>query len=148
MAGSVPARPIETSVEEVMSRDVVTLRPGDLLAVADDVMRLGRIRHMPVLDAEGALVGIVSRRDFLAGALVRVIGVGPDVERLALSELTAQTVMTRDVLTTTPGTPLSKAAGVMLEHRIGCLPVLRDGRLVGILTESDFVRRAALSAPR
>lgn len=145
-ASRVPTRPIEPIVQDAMSTDIVTLRPGDVLTVADDVMRLGRIRHMPVLDAEGTLVGIVSRRDFLAGALTKVIGIGPDAERIALAELTAEAVMTRDVVTVAPETPLAEAAALMLERKIGCLPVLRDGRLAGILTESDFVRRAAASA--
>ena len=70
----------EFRVEDAMTADVATLDPNDQLSTADTVMRLGRIRHMPVIDEEGKLVGIVSQRDLFRGALLRALGYGSRVE--------------------------------------------------------------------
>ena len=127
-----------------MSREVATLKRNDALTVADDVMRLGRIRHLPVLDDDGAtLAGILSQRDLFRGALARALGYGEHAQRKVLGTLVVKEVMTTDPLTTTPETPLAEAARLMHERKIGCLPVVESGRLVGILTEGDFVALAA-----
>jgi CBS domain-containing protein len=126
-----------------MQRDLHTLGRNDKLSVADDVMRQGRIRHMPVLDDDGRLAGIISQRDLFRGALLRALGYGSRAEEMMLETVPVKGAMTEEVITTTPDTALATAAGLMLEHKVGCLPVLQDGRLVGILTESDFVRQAA-----
>lgn len=130
-------------VREWMSTEVASVRRNDELSIADDVMRLGRIRHMPVLDDHSDdLVGIVSQRDLFRGALAGALGYGEHAQRRVMSTLLIKEVMTTDPVTTTPETPLADAARVMLERKIGCLPVLEDGRLVGLLTESDFLRFA------
>jgi CBS domain-containing protein len=127
-------------VKDVMTPEVTTLKRNEKLTLADDLMRLGRIRHLPVLDDEGQeLVGIVSQRDLFRGALARALGYGQHASQKILDTFVVKDVMTTDVLTTTPEMPLSEAARVMKERKIGCLPVIKDGRLVGILTEGDFV---------
>jgi len=131
-------------VRDLMSREVATLKRNDTLTVADDVMRLGRIRHLPVLADDGeTLAGIVSQRDLFRGALARALGYGEHAQRKVLGTLLVKEVMTTDPLTTTPDTPLVEAARLMSERKIGCLPVVNEGRLVGILTEGDFVAWAA-----
>jgi CBS domain-containing membrane protein len=103
-------------------------------------MHLGRIRHLPVLDDDGEqLVGIVSQRDLFRSALAKALGYGESAQRKLLDTFSVKEVMTTDVITTTPDTPLIEAARVLMEHKIGCLPVVENGRLVGILTEGDFV---------
>jgi CBS domain-containing protein len=130
-----------------MSREIVTLKRNDQLSMADDIMRLARIRHLPVLDDDEArLVGIVSQRDMFRGALARALGYGEHGQRKVLDTLVVKEVMTTDVVTTSPETPLAEAARVMLERKIGALPVVEDGALVGIITESDFVALATRSA--
>jgi CBS domain-containing protein len=126
-----------------MSPDVKTLGRNDKLSLADDVMRLERIRHLPVLDDDGALVGILSQRDLFRGALARALGYGELAQSRMLSMLVVKDVMTNDPVTIGPDAPLSEAAARMLERKIGCLPVLRDGKLVGIVTEGTFVALAA-----
>jgi CBS domain-containing protein len=134
-------------VRDLMSREVATLKRNDQLSVADDIMRLARIRHLPVLDDDEArLVGIVSQRDMFRGALARALGYGEHGQRKVLDTLVVKEVMTTDVVTTSPETPLTEAARVMLERKIGALPVVEDGVLVGIITESDFVALATRSA--
>ena len=127
-------------VKDLMATDVTSLKRNEKLSLADDVMNLGRIRHLPVLDDDGeTLVGIVSQRDLFRGALAHAIGYGQHARRKLLNSLLVKDVMTTDVITTTPETLLVEAAHVLMERKIGCLPVLDNGRLVGILTEGDFV---------
>jgi acetoin utilization protein AcuB len=114
-------------VRDWMTRDVRTARAGDTVRDALDAMGRYRFRHLPVLDGD-TLVGVVTERD-----LGRV-----DEEvrhRVALSA-----VMSPRPITAEPLDALDAAASLMSENKIGCLPVLEDGRLVGILTESDLYR--------
>jgi CBS domain-containing protein len=128
-------------VGDLMSRDPATLKRNDNLSLADDIMRLGRIRHMPVVDDddETQLAGLVSQRDLFRSSLARALGYGTAAQQKILGMLLVKEVMTNDVITTTPETPLTDAARVMHERKLGCLPVLENGKLVGILTEGDFV---------
>jgi CBS domain-containing protein len=128
-------------VRDLMSAEVATVLRNDQLLIADDLMRLGRIRHTPVLDeSTGAVVGVVSQRDLFRGALARSLGYGEHAQQKVLGMLLVKDVMTTDPVTVGPDAPLEQAARLMLERKIGCLPVVEDGKLVGILTESDFVR--------
>jgi len=130
-------------VRDLMSREVATVRRNDKLVIADDLMNLGRIRHTPVLDDDSdEVVGILSQRDLFRGALARAIGYGSHAQQKLLNQLAVKDVMTTDPVTTGPDAPLADAARLMLERKIGCLPVVERGRLIGILTESDFVRLA------
>lgn len=130
-------------VREVMTRDVVTLGRNDKLLVADDLMRLGRIRHLPVVDEGGELAGIVSQRDLFHSGLIKALGYGTHAQRQALDMVVVKEAMRTQVVTTLPDTPLRDAAKMMLEKKIGCLVVLDEGRIAGILTESDFVKLVA-----
>jgi len=130
-------------VRDCMTRDAVTLGHNDTLKTADDLMRLGRIRHLPVVDGEGLLAGIVTQRDLFHSGLLRALGYGAHAQRKVLDTLAVKEAMHNDVITTTPDTPLADAARTMFEKKIGCLVVLEDQKIVGILTESDFVRVAA-----
>jgi CBS domain-containing protein len=124
-----------------MTRDVATLRRNDKLVIADDVMRLGRIRHLPVLDDEGEqVVGIVSQRDLFRSALARALGYGVHAQQKLLGQLLVKEVMTNEIVCVPPEATVAEAAKLMLEHKIGCVLVTEGGRLSGLLTESDFVR--------
>jgi len=134
---------IARQVRDLMTREVATLGRNETLRTADDVMRLGRIRHLPIVDEEGALAGIVSQRDLFHSGLMRALGYGSHAQGRALDSLVVKEAMKTDVATTTPDTPLATAAKTMFEKKIGCLVVLEGGKIAGILTESDFVRAAA-----
>jgi CBS domain-containing protein len=127
-------------VSDVMSGDVTTLLQNDQLTIADDVMRLGRIRHLPVLDDDGAVVGIVSQRDLFRSALARSLGYGEVAQTRVMGLMKVKEVMTNDVATIAPDAPLAEAARSMIERKIGCLVVTEGDRLVGILTEGDFLK--------
>jgi CBS domain-containing membrane protein len=129
-------------VRDLMTADVTTLERNDKLSLADDIMRLGRIRHLPVVDENGQLAGIVTQRDLFRGALAKALGYGERAQRQLMDTLVVKEVMNSEVISTTPDTPLAEAARVLLERKIGCLPVVEGGRLVGIITEGDFVALA------
>lgn len=128
-----------TPVRDVMTSVVRTLGRNDQLTLADDVMQAARIRHLPVLDEEGVLCGIVSQRDLFRGALARALGYGESAQKKLLGTLVVKEVMTTEVVTIGPDATLGAAARAMLHHKIGALPVVDGERLLGILTESDFV---------
>jgi CBS domain-containing protein len=94
-------------------------------------------------DDSNEVVGIVTERDLFRGALVKALGYGQRARRKLSDTLFVKDVMTTTVITTTPDTPIAQAAQVLREQKIGCLPVLDNGQLVGILTEADFVNWVA-----
>jgi CBS domain-containing protein len=85
-------------------------------------------------------VGILSQRDMFRGALARALGYGETAQRRMLGMLVVKEVMTTQLVTVGPDAPIADAARAMVDRKIGCLPVVEDGKLVGILTESDFVQ--------
>ena len=131
-------------VRDVMTADPTTLKSNDKLTLADDIMRLGRIRHLTVLDDHGQrLVGIVTQRDLFRDALAQALGYGKPAQRKILDSLAVKDVMATEVVTIRPDASLVYAARLLTERKIGCLPVVENGRLVGILTEGDFVALVA-----
>jgi len=126
-------------VSDFMERDVVTLYVGERLDLAGDVMHLGRIRHMPVMDG-ARLVGILSQRDLFRAAASTVLHLSAQAERDWLAQVPVAEVMTTDVVTTGPDESIRHAAELMLIRRVGCLPVVEDGKLLGLISESDCLR--------
>jgi CBS domain-containing protein len=126
-------------VSEIMQTDFVTVSLHDRLDFADQVMRLGRIRHLPVLH-QGRVVGIVSNRDILAASLTKVLQFGPIERRAFLRSVDVEEVMTSRIYTVPPNATLEEAAQLLLRHKIGCLPVVDPaGAPVGLVTETDLL---------
>src|SRR5215510_3570038 len=133
-------------VRELMTRSVRTLGRNDKLSVADALMRTERIRHLPVLDEKGLLVGIVSQRDLFFSALVQALGFGSATHDRIMSTILVKEVMTENVVITTPEALVTAAARLMVDRKIGCLPVVEGQTLIGILSESDIVSAVAQGA--
>ena len=130
------------SVSEIMQTDVVSLRVDERLDLADDIMRLGRVRYIPVLESD-RVVGIVSQRDLIAASLTKALDYEPTHRCDFLRSLTAQKVMSHPVISVGPDELLCDAAQRMIEGKIGCLPVIGPGdRLIGLVTETDLLRAA------
>ena len=125
-----------------MERVVVTLEASDTLDLAEDVMRLGRIRHMPVM-SDGRVVGLVSQRDLFRAGVSSVLQLKRQTEVEWLARIPVQSVMTTHVFTIHPERSIHDAVEIMLDKRIGCLPVVQEGKLVGLLSESDCLRYLA-----
>lgn len=120
------------TVGQVMSTDLFTLRPSDIVDLAARIMAWRHVRHIPVEDDEGGLIGLVTYRD-LIGLIARGgldQGKGP---------VSIQDVMKTDIFSVAPDTLTLDAIGMMRRHQIGCLPVVEGRRLVGIVTAADFV---------
>jgi acetoin utilization protein AcuB len=134
-------------VRDWMSTEVITLSVDEHLNFASDLMRLARIRHMPVL-SKGRVVGIVSQRDLFRAAISSALGLPRAAEREWLEKIRVAEVMTKRVVTAASEWPIRQAVDVMLEHKVGCLPVVDDGQLVGLLSETDCLHLLArLLAP-
>ena len=132
------------TVSEIMRPEFVSLELADKLDFAQQIMQLGRIRHMPVL-LEGRLVGIVSSRDLLAASLSKVLQLARERQLSFLGMVEVEEVMTRDVQTVPPETTLEEAARLLLRHKIGCLVVVKEDDVpVGLVTETDLLREAYL----
>jgi len=121
-------------VKDSMTREVVVLSPETTAAEALAICRERRVRHLPVLE-EGRLVGIISDRDLRSAAPA----LGDPGRAEALGEIRISEVMTSDVVSARPDDPIEEAANAMRERRIGCLPVVEDDALVGIVTSSDVM---------
>ena len=117
-------------VKEVMTRDVVALRPQQPFAQALALLAQHRFRHLLVIDADARLAGVISDRD-----LLRCMSRESDLERLTVAD-----IMWSAVVTVQPDTPLSEAAAQMLSRRINCLPVVEHDRVCGILTSTDLLQ--------
>jgi CBS domain-containing protein len=126
-------------VRDIMTREVVTLLRSDRLHLADDIMRLGRIRHLPVTDGD-QVVGILSQRDLFRAAISSMLQLGRAAEQQFLGTILVQAVMTPAPLTIGPDASIRSAVRLMLERKIGCLPVVEAGRLVGLVSEADCLR--------
>ncbi len=123
-----------------MTENPLTLGIGDSLAAAHDLMEARHVRHIPILDEDGALVGLLTERDLLraAGPALGDLPIGARYQML--SEMPIEDVMVHDPETIAPDDDLVSAAQTLLENKFGCLPVVEDSAVAGILTESDFVR--------
>ena len=123
-----------------MTGNVVSVRPSDTVDKIHDAMTERSIRHVAVIDKDGELVGVVSHRDLLRRALIERSDLPLFVQRAVLRRTRVDEVMTSEVETIEPDQPVAEAAQVMFDNKIGCLPVVDGWRVVGILTESDFVK--------
>jgi CBS domain-containing protein len=128
-----PLEGFET-VGQVMTTDLFTVHPEDLVDLAASLMDWEHLRHVPVEDDEGVLLGILSHRRVL-----RMVGRGM---REGGATVAVREVMQADPLTVTPATSTLDAIAMMREHRVSALPVVIEGRLVGIVTEHDFLAAA------
>ena len=124
-------------VEQFMITNMITVNEDDPVDLVAHLMDWGRIRHVPVEDAEHRLLGLVSYRQIL-GVFARGVH-----ENRSSGPLPVAAIMKRDLITVSPETETLTAIELMRTHRIGCLPVIKDGRLVGVVTEDEFMGIAA-----
>jgi CBS domain-containing protein len=133
------------TVGEIMQTEVAALSPGERLDLADDAMRLGRVRHIPVVEA-GRIVGTVSSHDVLAASLAGVLDHAESDRRALLRRVEVEAVMSHEIVAIDPETTLREAAELLVTHKIGCLPVVRPDRtLLGLVTETDLLRAVLLA---
>lgn len=138
----------ELRVRDLMTPDVVTVRPDDSIAMAHQLMLDHRFRHLLVVDAEGDLVGLVTHHDLLRHSLTDRPELPLSYQRALMKKIRVEEVMTSEVDTAEPDQWIEQAARTMFENKYSCVPVVEGSRVVGILTEADFVRFVALITQR
>jgi CBS domain-containing protein len=126
-------------IRDIMPDHMVTISESDTLSTVEDIMTLGHVRHMPVVHA-GKLVGVVSERDLLRASLSNLSGYDAGQRRAFLHGVEIARVMSTPAIVIGPDDGVETAARVMAERKIGCLPVVEDDRLLGIVTETDVLR--------
>ena len=135
-------------IRQLMSGGLITVRPETPVLEARDLMAREKIRHLLVTDGGGALAGIVTDRDIRLNLPSQATSLSVWELNHLLTKLTVERVMTRSVITVGPDRPARDGAQLMLDRKIGALPVLEDGHLVGIITETDIVRAfVTMTAP-
>jgi len=127
-------------VQERMSTHPVTITTETTMTDALRVMRENQVRRLPVLDETGRLVGIVSEKDLLYASPSPATSLSIYEMHYMLTQLRVTELMTSDVITVAPDVPLEEAARIMADNKIGGLPVVDDGDLVGIITETDIFK--------
>ena len=128
-----------TTVEEIMTTELVTLTASDSIETARQLMAARHIRHIPIVDSDHVLIGLVTHRDVLAASLSPLEPV-EDAQRTAWEAATPlQDIMARELDVVSEKMNLREAALRLQAHKYGCLPVVSQGKLKGIITDSDFV---------
>ena len=143
----IPAdKALMNTVDELMTLEATCLEMDTSIGDCMEVCADKRIRHLPIVDDQNQLVGLVTDRDLRYFVSPKIGTISENnSDRLRLKRL-VHLIMVRKVVSATPKMSLSNAAGLMLKHRIGCLPVIDPQRhVVGIVTTSDFIRHIAQS---
>jgi acetoin utilization protein AcuB len=127
-------------VKDWMTTDPITVNPDTSVMKASQIMKENNVRRLPVINDKGQVVGIVTDRDLKEASPSKATTL--DVHELyyLLSELKVKDIMSRKVITITPEETVEKAAVIMLEHKVTGLPVVENGRLIGILSQGDVFR--------
>lgn len=134
---------METCVRDVMQTKVVTIRADERLSTVEDIMRLGGVRHIPVVHG-GTLEGVVTERDLLRASLSNLSEFGADTRRAFLHAIEIGRVMSAPAIVVAGDAPIEEAARLMAEKKIGCLPVVDpEEGFVGLVTETDLLRHFA-----
>ena len=129
-----------------MQEKLVTISASDSLSTVEDIMRLGGVRHLPVVHG-GKLVGVVSERDLLSVSLSNLNESGSEERRAFLHALEIGRAMSAPPIVIDPFATVEKAALLLAEHRIGCLPVVDGDDLVGMVTATDVLLHFAGVSP-
>jgi CBS domain-containing membrane protein len=129
-------------VSDLMSKKLVTLLESDTLLEARQLMDLARIRHIPIVDAQHRFIGLLTNRDVLTYAVSKLADIDQKTRDEIDSGIPLAEIMRTDVTTVAPTHNLRDAAETLLHHKYGSLPVVEGEKLVGILTEADFLKLA------
>lgn len=129
------------TVSDVMTHDLITLKIDDTLRLADDLMNLAHLRHFPVLDGE-KVAGVVNQSDLLHASMASLIRRRHDRPRHALGAVVIKDVM-KPAVTVGAETGIHESARLMVDREIECLLVLKEQKLVGLVTRSDLLRELA-----
>lgn len=127
-------------VKDLMTTPVFSLKENDSLHHARELMDLQRIRHIPIVTVDNVFSGLITHRDILSATISKLAGLDPETQKEIDSGIPIHEIMRTDITSVSPDTPLKEAAQLLLNHKYGCLPVVKNNELTGIITEADFLR--------
>ena len=127
------------TLSEIMTEHPFTLGPSNSVKQAMDLMQQEAIRHIPIVDEQHHLLGLVTLTDILATRESKLLLISPEREAEFTDSVQLGEIMTRQVASVDPHAGIKEAALYLQRHRYGCLPVLKGRKLIGIVTESDFI---------
>lgn len=127
-------------VKDLMTEPVFSLKETDSLYSARSLMDLQRIRHIPIVTVDNVFTGLLTHRDILSATISQLAELDPETQKEIDAGISIREIMRTDITSVTKETSLKDAAQLLLNHKYGCLPVVQDNELVGIVTEADFLR--------
>ncbi len=127
-------------IRDLMTTPVYSLRETDTLQNARVLMEQKRIRHVPIIGADNRFLGLITHRDVLANTVSHLANIDPATQAEIDAGIPLQEIMRTDVRSLSPDEPVREAAHILYHHKYGCLPIVDGGRLVGIVTEADFLQ--------
>lgn len=127
-------------VKDIMTSEVFVLHATQTLELVRSLMRIKHVRHVPIVEPDNTFVGLMTHRDLLAQTISYLADVDEEEQEYLDRNIHIINIMKTDCLTADPEIDVCKAITMLLTHRYGCLPVVSDGKLVGIVTEADFLK--------
>ena len=127
-------------VKDLMTQPVFSLKERDSVHSARELMDLQRIRHIPIVTVDNVFTGLITHRDILSATISRLAELDPETQKEIDAGIPLHEIMRTDITSIGGETSLRDAAQLLLNHKYGCLPVVKNGELVGIITEADFLR--------
>ena len=126
-------------IKDIMTSEVFVLHATQTLELVRSLMRIKHVRHVPIVDADNTFVGLMTHRDLLAQTISHLAEVDNEEQEYLDRHLHIVNIMKTDVLTADPEMDICSAISLLLDHKYGCLPVVSNSKLVGIVTEADFL---------
>ena len=127
-------------IKDIMTTEVFTLRASQTLAVARFLMKLKHVRHIPIVEEDSHFIGLLTHRDLLAHTISLVADPGQNEQEELDEYIHLGQIMKTNIVTVGPEMYLRDAIPILLENKYGCLPVISKGKLIGIVTEADFLK--------
>ena len=127
-------------IKDIMTSEVFVLHAAQTLELLRSLMRIKHVRHVPIVDPDNTFVGLMTHRDLLTQTISHLAEVDDEEQEYLDRHIHIMNIMKTDVTTVDPEMDVCNAITMLLEHKYGCLPVVTDGKLVGIVTEADFMK--------
>ncbi len=127
-------------IKDIMSSEVFTLHSSQTLALARFLMKLKHVRHIPIVDGNDHFIGLITHRDLLAHTISLLADPDEQEQEEMDQYIPINSVMKTNIVTVGPDMNLGTAIPILLENKYGCLPVVSNKKLVGIVTEADFLK--------
>ena len=127
-------------IKDIMTSEVFVLHAAQTLELVRSLMRIKHVRHVPIVEPDNTFVGLMTHRDLLAQTISYLAEVDDEEQEYLDRHIHIMNIMKTDVTTVDPEMDVCNAITMLLDHKYGCLPVVTDGKLVGIVTEADFMK--------